>query len=216
MPEMTPYYEHAGVTIYCADCRDVLPTLGEFNLLLTDPPYGIGAARAGYYGEGGLASQRDYGDRPWDDSPVDHEVILEAIRMCSHAIVWGGHHYLLGTARCFLVWDKEIEDSLDYSQAELAWTNLDRAVRLVRHQWKGFIRVGKEPRYHPTQKPLSVLKWAIKQAPETCESILDPFMGSGTTLRAAKDLGRRAVGIEIEERYCEIAAKRMSQEVFGF
>ena len=75
------------------------------------------------------------------------------------------------------------------------------------------IRKGHEYRWHPTQKPLEVIVWAMQQAPETCKTILDPFLGSGTTARAAKDLGRKCIGIEIEERYCEIAAKRMSQLV---
>ena len=213
---MTPYYEHGGITIYHGDCRDVLPSLEKFDLLLTDPPYGIGAAKAGYYGEGGLAPQRNYGDSAWDDSPVNEELILEAIRMCSHAIVWGGHHYPMLPARCYLVWDKQVPDSLDYSHAELAWTNLDKAVRMIRHQWQGFLRAEKEYRCHPTQKPLAVMKWSIQKVGEECNSILDPFMGSGTTLRAAKDLGRQAVGVEIEEHYCEVAAKRMEQGVLDF
>ena len=81
-------------------------------------------------------------------------------------------------------------------------------------RWDGFIREGGEARNgHPTQKPLELIKWAIEQAPPECMTILDPFMGSGTTLRAAKDLGRKCIGIEIEEKYCEIAAKRLAQEV---
>jgi DNA modification methylase len=80
------------------------------------------------------------------------------------------------------------------------------------HLWNGMIRKDSEVRYHPTQKPVDVIAWAIVLAPKS-ESILDPFMGSGTTLRAAKDLGRKAIGIEIEEKYCEIAVRRLAQEV---
>ena len=223
---MTPYYRHAGITIYHGDCLEVMPSLGKFDLLLTDPPYGIGAAHYAHFGEGvkrhmsgvikGPAIQKKgYGDSDWDDKPADLETIKAAMVLAAHQIVWGGNYFDLGPARCVLVWDK-LRGDTDYADAELAWTNLDRSVRVIRHKWNGFLKAIQEDRFHPTQKPLAVMKWAIQQPKETCESILDPFMGSGTTLRAAKDLGRSAVGIEIEERYCEIAAKRLSQEVFAF
>jgi DNA modification methylase len=114
-----------------------------------------------------------------------------------------------------LVWDKE-NGANGFADCELAWTNLKIAVRMIRHMWNGMLRKNGEPREHPTQKPVDVMAWAIRQAPNNVITILDPFMGSGTTLRAAKDLGRKAIGIEIEEKYCEIAAKRMAQEVFDF
>ena len=209
---MTPYYDHAGITIYHGDCREVLPSLGEFDLLLTDPPYGIGAAR-GSFGDPESVWRKDYGDSDWDDNPADMGNIRSVMGIAEHQIVWGGGTYFdLGTARCFLVWDK-LRGANDYADAELAWTNLDRTVRVIRYLWNGYLKAIPEDRFHPTQKPLAVIRWAIQQAPETCESILDPFMGSGTTLRAAKDLGRKAMGIELEERYCEMAAKRMRQEV---
>ena len=226
MPDMKPYYEHAGITIYHGDCRDMLPSLGRFDLLLTDPPYGINAARAAHFGEGilrhasglktGLAiPKKDYGDSDWDDVPADIEAINAAMGLSEHQIIWGGNYFALGPGRCYLVWDK-LRGDTDYADAELAWTNLDRSVRVIRYKWNGFIKAIPEDRFHPTQKPLAVMKWAIQQTKETCELILDPYMGSGTTLRAAKDLGRQAIGIEIEERYCEIAAKRLSQEVLDF
>jgi DNA modification methylase len=118
-----------------------------------------------------------------------------------------------------LVWDKETGAN-DSADAELAWTNFDRAVRLKRLQWSGMIRGGMpgylyEPRYHPTQKPLAVMSWAIGLCPERPTSVLDPFMGSGTTLRACKDLGISCVGIEREEKYCEIAVKRLAQQTLS-
>ena len=211
---MTSYYSHAGITIYHGDCRDVLPTLGKFDLLLADPPYGVKAARKGF-GNADSVWHKGYGDSDWDDTPAEIETIRIAMALAEHQIVWGGNYFNIGPARCFLVWDK-LRGDTDYADAELAWTNIDRTVRVIRYRWNGFQKEIPEDRFHPTQKPLAVMKWAIQQPKETCESILDPFMGSGTTLRAAKDLGRQAVGIEIEERYCEIAAKRLSQEVLAF
>jgi DNA modification methylase len=104
--------------------------------------------------------------------------------------------------------------SNDFADCELAWTNLPQAVRLKNHQWNGMIRVGKENRFHPTQKPRDVMRWCIEFT--TGIAILDPFMGSGTTLVAAKALGRNAIGIEIEEEYCKIAVDRLSQGVLDF
>jgi DNA modification methylase len=108
------------------------------------------------------------------------------------------------------VWDKE--NTGNFADGEMAWNNLEIALRIKRHLWNGMIRKGGENRYHPTQKPLALMKWCINLAGDV-QTILDPFAGSGTTGRAAKDLGRKAVLIELEERYCEIAARRMAQEV---
>ena len=221
---MKPYYSEDGITIYHGDCRDVLPTLGRFDLLMADPPYGLGAGRAKSFGHGvkqhmsGLASgkcvdKRDYGDSEWDDQPADLTVIRDAIDLCAQSIIWGGNYFDLGPARCYLVWDK-LRGDTDYADAELAWTTLNRTVRVIRWKWNGFLKEAPEHRWHPTQKPLAVTKWAIAQAGDV-HSVLDPYMGSGTTLRAAKDIGLTAVGIEREERYCEIAAKRLSQGVLN-
>ena len=132
-----------------------------------------------------------------------------------YAAVFGGNYYTMPPASCWLVWDKE--NTGDFADCELAWTNYGTAARLKRHMWNGMLRKGKEQRIgHPTQKPLDVIKWAITKCPGEPQTIIDPFMGSGTTLRAAKDLGRQCVGIEKIERYCEMAAKRLAQGVLGF
>jgi DNA modification methylase len=114
------------------------------------------------------------------------------------------------------VWDK-LRGDTDFADCELAWTNLDKSVRRIAYRWNGFLVAPgcKDVRVHPTQKPLSVMTWAIRQAPADVRTILDPFMGSGTTLEAAKLLGLSAIGIEREERYCEIAAQRLAQEVLA-
>lgn len=114
----------------------------------------------------------------------------------------------LPQSRCWLVWDKQNGNN-DYADCELAWTNLDKAVRRIYWQWHGMIRKGDDERVHPTQKPEGVMAWCIQQAgmPET---ILDPFLGSGTTAVAAKKLGRHFLGFEISPEYCRIARERIA------
>jgi DNA modification methylase len=208
---MTLYHQQDGIKIYCGDCAEVLPSLQPVDLVLTDPPYGIGEAAGKNKSRTKAAKAKDYGVSHWDDAPVDIALIDVVIAKGRYAAIFGGNYYSLPPASCWLVWDKE--NSGDFADAELAWTNYGTAVRLKRHMWNGMLRKGREPRYHPTQKPLDVMKWAISKCPSKPRTILDPFMGVGTTLRAAKDLGIEAIGIEREERYCEIAVKRLAQGV---
>lgn len=223
---MRPYYEHAGITIFHGDCRDVIDEweglrTSSFDLLLTDPPYGIGVAKTGRVGSSkrtksngyAVLDATDFGAVTWDgDTCADAIVRLRAI--CRYQIIFGGNYYTLPPARCWLVWDKANE-STDFADCELAWTNLDKAVRKFTFRWNGMLQgagVPKEPRLHPTMKPEPVMRWALLQAPASTRTVLDPFMGSGTTLVACKRLGHASVGIEREERYCEIAARRLQQE----
>jgi DNA modification methylase len=224
---MKPYYEHGGITIFHGDCRDVVEDFGHFgdvrfDLLLTDAPYGIGVAKTGRVGSGkrtksngfAVLDATDFGDVTWDgDTCADAMPKLRALSR--HQIIFGGNYYELPPSRCWLVWDKANEGT-DFADCELAWTNLDQAVRKLTFRWNGMLQgagVPKETRLHPTMKPEPVIRWALLQAPDSVRTVFDPFMGSGTTLVAAKRLGRTCVGIEQEERYCEIAAKRLAQEV---
>lgn len=216
---MKPYYQDNSVTIYHGDCRDILPTLDPVDLVLTDPPYGIGEAAGKNKSRGLLAASKDYGNAKWDDKPIDIDLIHLVLGAGNNTILFGGNYYALNPNGCWLIWDKQNGET-DFADCEMAWTNLPGAVRRIIYKWQGMLQQNmrdKDERKHPTQKPLSVMKWCIDQADlktkKEITTILDPFMGSGTTLRAAKDLGRKAIGIEIEEKYCEIAAKRMSQEV---
>ena len=208
-----------GITLIHGDCRDMLPLLPKVDLVLTDPPYGIRAdqrqqKRANKQGGAALAPSKDYGDSDWDHSPLSLGDCSRLINY-SKVIIWGGQYHPLPCSGCWFVWDKVTGDNT-YADCELAWTNLPGTTRMFRWQWKGMIQqrrgVDKEPRWHPTQKPVDLMQWCIQKAGEP-RTILDPFAGSGTTLRAAKDLGRKAIGIEIEEKYCKIAAERLRQEV---
>ena len=215
---MTPYYEHAGITIYHGDCLSVMgqlaPHYGErlFDLLLTDPPYGINAAKRGTIGTSKNAAVTDYGKADWDNKPST-EALAFARSISKYQIVFGGNYYDLPPSSCWLVWDKD--NTGDFADCELAWTNMRKAVRKLTYRWNGMLQQPgrpKEKREHPTQKPEAVMLWTLTQAPADVRTVLDPFMGSGTTLVAAKRLGKSCVGIEQEERYCEVAAKRLQQE----
>lgn len=215
---MTPYYEKDGITIYHSRCERVLPFLEPVDLVLTDPPYGIGEARKNNPSRGVLAEATDFGVSDWDDKPPQRWLLEQAIGCGTNAIVWGGNYFGFPAASCWLVWDKD-NGKNDFADCELAWTNLDKAVRRLRWRWQGMLQeqMGdkKEHRVHPTQKPLAVMSWSIAQAPDEIETILDPFMGSGTTLVAAKHVGKYAIGIEQDERYCEIAVNRLKQGVLN-
>jgi len=181
------------------------------DALVTDPPYGIGEAAGKNASRSNLAVAVDYGVDTWDDIPAPQELIDQAIGKARHSIIFGGNYYRLPPSPCWLVWDKE-NGANDFADCELAWTNLPKAVRRIRYMWNGMLRANNETRgEHPTQKPLGVMEWAIMQLPQDCATILDPFMGSGTTGLAALSLGRKFIGIEREPRYFETAVRRLSQ-----
>ena len=200
-------------TLYLADCRDVLPTLSRVDACVTDPPYGIGAdknLRANKRHGAAAVASRDYGFGTWDSQPVDPALLNQAIGMAAEAIVWGGNYFELPPSSCWLVWDKDNGDN-GYADCELAWTNLPIAVRKIKWRWMGMLQqvmADKEERVHPTQKPLEVMRWCLSFVTGT---VLDPFMGSGTTGVACARLGRRFIGVEIEPRYFDIACRRIEQ-----
>ena len=217
---MKPYYQDDSCTIYHGDCREILPTLPKVDLVLTDPPYGIGyVMKPQVVGKGNRRIMR--GGKPpvfGDDKPFDPAFILGH----RYTITFGANYYAgkLPPSNGWIVWDKTgggRGPDNSFSDCEMAWTSVLRSPSIFRHLWKGLVRDSEagEKVLHPTQKPLELMRWCILLV-DAAKTILDPFMGSGTTLRAAKDLGRKAIGIEIEEKYCEIAAKRLAQEVFSF
>ena len=204
---MNPYYEKDGITIYHGDCLEIMPGLGKVDAVVTDPPYGIGMAARKH--SSNLARARDYGIDHWDDSTAD-EAIKVARRVSDRQIIFGGNYYKLPPTPCWLIWDK-LNGASCFADAEIAWTNLSGAVRLLRFRWNGMLQenmAAKEHRVHPTQKPVPLMRWCIEKLGPS-GVILDPFMGSGTTLVACRQLGRQGIGIEIEEKYCEIAARRL-------
>jgi site-specific DNA-methyltransferase (adenine-specific)/modification methylase len=204
-------------TLYLGDCREILPTLTIVDAVITDPPYGIGAdknLRANKQHGNAAAPSKDYGLAQWDSKPPEAEMLGAVIRAGRLAVLWGGNYFGLPPSACWLVWDKENGNN-GYADCELAWTNMDKAVRRIKWRWAGMLQqdmANKEERVHPTQKPVPVMQWCIEQTGNP-QTILDPFMGSGTTGVAAIQMGRQFIGIEREQKYFDIACKRIEQAV---
>jgi site-specific DNA-methyltransferase (adenine-specific) len=221
-----PYHiEKAGI-IYCADSKShILPPA---DLLLTDPPYGIGFKfrnkRGGRAGLDWGSSKNGDHNPDWmmvqgDEKPFDPGSLLKY----ENLVIWGANNFAdkLPSSRGWLVWDKlGNKKPCDFGDCELAWTSKNMSIRIWRQLWRGIVREGREnvvngPKVHPCQKPVELMKWCINFFPES-NIILDPYMGSGSTLIAAKELGKKFIGIEISEEYCAIAVKRLRQGVLDF
>ena len=200
---MKPYYQDDACTIYHGDCREILPTLGKVDLVLTDPPYGIGRLMVGGKNTGHWGKLSS--GNSWDIEAPSMEPILA---LKTDSIIWGGNYFNLPPSRCWYIWRK-LGSVPTMADVEMAWTSFDKNSRHFEYSIHAY---ADERSDRPTPKPQALMMWCLNQHPDA-HTILDPFMGSGTTLRAAKDLGRKAIGIEIEEKYCEIAVKRLRQEV---
>jgi hypothetical protein len=210
-----PYYEDESVVVYCGNWQDIPPTaLAGVGAVVTDPPYGIGADRnqanrANKQHGAALAPSRDYGESDWDHQPPSADDISSLLSIGTHHIFWGGNYFALPPSAAWLVWDKDNGNN-GYADCELAWSDLRQAARRFRYRWMGMLQELPEDRYHPTQKPLALMRWTLGFLPEPT-TVFDPYMGSGTTLRAANDLGMKAIGCEREERYCAVAVERLAQ-----
>jgi len=215
---MKPYYDHNGITIYHGDCLEIMPQLGPVDLVLTDPPYGIKRDKGfGGFDGGAPIARRRYEDDNWDNKRPPKKVFDEILKMSKRVFIFGGNYFadLLPQGTFWISWDK-LNTMPTFGDCELIWTNLKRySVRKVTYEYNGLL--GKEEtRYHPTQKPKGLMKILISDFSKNIEIIADTHMGSGTTLVAAKELGRKCIGIEIEEKYCEIAVRRLAQEMLPF
>jgi site-specific DNA-methyltransferase (adenine-specific) len=189
-----------GVTLWLGDCREILPHVGPFDAVVTDPPYGVKVNRGD--GSRAAASRTITGD----------EKPPEIAHLASYpAIIWGGNNFCdqLPRSTGWLVWFKHHPDKSEHSQAELAWTNAVRTVRHYSEAYHGFMRAA-DGWHHPTQKPPGLMKWCLNFLP-SATTIVDPYMGSGTTGIAAAKSGRRFIGIEIDPKYFDIACKRISE-----
>lgn len=194
------------------DCLSVMPTLGRFDAVVTDSPYGIGFSHGGGGGKLARSTRLDHMPIIGDEKPFDPSPLLA---LGIPAVLWGGNHFAdrLPASQAWLTWDKRCADySNDQADCEMAWTNLGFPARMFRHVWNGMLRgpESKTPRVHPTQKPIALMEWCLGFLPDA-KTILDPFMGSGTTLVACQRLGRQGTGIELDPGYFETACRRVDE-----
>ncbi len=189
------------------DCLDVMPTLGRVDAVVTDPPYGIGADEAAAKNKGKWGWV-NYGETSWDRERPDAKIFEECLKASRDQIIWGGNYFadLLPPKMRWLIWDKGQRD-FSLADVEMAWTSQDKASRAFDYPRALALKDGKQ---HPTQKPVALMGWCLGFLPDA-KTILDPFMGSGTTLVACQKLGRHGIGIEIDPDYFEIACRRVEE-----
>ena len=208
---MKPYFDRDGITIYHARCEDVLPSIdpATVDLLLTDPPYGIDYQSSPYWNNRTVAGDSEAFD------PTD-------LLRYGRCVLFGANHYChaLPQSDGWIVWDKRLQDStgsgLKVPDAEMAWTNVTKRQRIYRQLWAGPMRGHETSFLHPTQKPVGLMRWIIEQWTTRGDVVLDPYMGSGPIAQACHELGRRYIGIELVEEYCEVAVKRLRQGTLDF
>lgn len=193
-----------GVTLYLGDCREILPTLGRFDAVVTDPPYGTGKDGQKRT-TGGHGGRKAYDFKGWDKARPEPHVFDLILNVGAQHVIWGGNYFadLFPATGKWLVWDKG--QRINQSDGELAWTSENGALRIFELNRVALMSDGAQ---HPTQKPVEVMRWSIQQL-NNPKTILDPFMGSGTTGVAAVDLGLPFTGIEIDPNYFDIACSRI-------
>lgn len=214
MTSIPPIYDRDGITIYNADCRDVLPTIDPASvaLLLTDPPYGMSLDTDYASRSGGKRAdlRKSYPPVHGDDRPFDPAPLLRFSRL----VLFGANFYAdkLPASGSWLVWNRCSHSNA--ADAELAWTNLGGTVRMFTHAWDGFARSSENSLHlHPTQKPVALMRWILERWTKPGDLILDPYMGSGPIAAAAYQLGRRYIGVELVPEYCQAAINRLAQPV---
>ena len=198
------------------DCLEYMKELPDnyFDLIITDPPYGIDVCKGGTVGGGKLAKVKNYGKCDWDNSIPSKEVFEEMLRVSKNQIIFEGNYFVeyLYNSPCWIVWDKD--NTGNFADCELAWTSFTTAVRRFKHRWNGMLQENmkwKEKREHPTQKPVPLARWILEKFAKEGDLIFDPFAGSGSFLVACKQKGFEFVGCEINEGYCKIIKQRLTQ-----
>jgi len=191
--------------IICGDCIEVMKEMesDSVDLVVTDPPYGIGINKMNFVTSGAIkvggAYRNDYSNHntEWDEKGLTKEQWEEIKRVSKNQIIFGANNFsnILPNSRCWICWDKRVKDkySNDFADCELAWASFDKPARIIRYLWSGMLQGNmkhKEKRYHPTQKPVNLIIRLLKEFSEESDLILDPFLGSGTTMVAAERLGR--------------------------
>lgn len=199
-----------GVDLYLGDCREIMPTLGKVDAVVTDPPYGIDYGKQGSF-------QASHGWSPlrerveWDTNRPEAAVFAAILACSKYQIIWGGNYFsdLLPPSMQWFIWDKG-QRNFSLADFEMAWSSQNKAARIIDYPRSRAIQDGKE---HPTQKPVEVMRYCINALPDKARTIMDPFMGAGTTGVAAVNLGRSFTGIEISETYFDVSCRRIAEAV---
>jgi site-specific DNA-methyltransferase (adenine-specific) len=196
------------------DCLELMREYPDnhFNLVLTDPPYGIGESNEKNATRGHLAEVTDFGHYEWDNKRIDKEYFDEMQRISKNQIIFGGNYYTdyLKPSSCWIVWDKDNGDN-DFADCELAWASFKTAVRMIKYRWNGMLQGDmkhKEKRVHPTQKPVPLFTWILEKYSNEGDLICDPFLGSGTSLAACRKTNRNCIGFEISDKWEHLYADR--------
>jgi site-specific DNA-methyltransferase (adenine-specific) len=186
------------IDLRCGDCLELMRDMpdGSVDAVVTDPPYGIGIASNPF--------RQKFAKSDWDAAPATDDAIGEVLRVSRYQIIWGGNYFHLPPSQGFLVWDKAQPYAFSSAMCEQAWTNLQRPAKLFRYSVVSY------EKKHPTQKPAPLMVWSILYLPDDVDTVLDPFMGSGTTGVACVQTGRNFIGFEIDPGYFEIAKRRIA------
>ena len=178
------------------DCLDVMKELDPVDAVVTDPPYGIGIAKN--------PVRQKHEKKDWDAKPIGDHHITMMRQIAEEQIIWGGNYFDLPPSRGFLIWDKKQPENFSLAMCEYAWWSRDHNAKVFSKSVLGY------DKQHPTQKPVALMEWCLGFIPDA-QTILDPFMGSGTTLVACAKMGRKGIGIELDPDYFDIACKRVEE-----
>lgn len=215
-------------TYKIGDCLELMKEIPDksIDLVITDPPYGISIGKMNFTQSGAIkvggAYRNDYShlNLKWDDNRLSYDILKELFRTSNNQIIFGGNYIadMLPPSKCWVVWDKRVDDkySNDFADCELIWTSFNKPSKMIRFLWSGMLQNDmshKEERVHPTQKPIDVIKIIINRFSKEGETILDPFLGSGTTLRACRETNRNGIGFEINPDYEPIIRKRLMADI---
>jgi site-specific DNA-methyltransferase (adenine-specific) len=186
----------------------------HFDLAIVDPPYGINESGQTNKTRGKLAISKDYGNKNWDKESPNKKYFIELKRVSKNQIIWGSNHFISKIpydSSCWIVWDKDNGET-DFADCELAWTSFKTSVRKFKWKWQGMLQQNmknKEQRIHPTQKPVSLYKWLLKNYATEGDKILDTHLGSGSIAIACHDMGFDLTACELDTDYFNAAMKRI-------
>jgi site-specific DNA-methyltransferase (adenine-specific) len=187
------------INLHLGDCLEFMKGLdtASVDAVITDPPYGIGIAANPF--------RQKFERSDWDNKPVSKEILDEIFRVSKAQVLWGGNYFELPPTQCYLIWDKKQPQKFSSAMCEMAWTSFKKPAKMFRFSVTSYFKE------HPTQKPLPLMEWIIANYTNEGDTILDPFMGSGTTGVACVKLGRNFIGAEIHEPYFAIAQRRIAE-----